>query len=46
MEARNGILLVPLTDETTSEAPSAESEEWQTPGAERLETFSYGQGMA
>jgi bifunctional DNA-binding transcriptional regulator/antitoxin component of YhaV-PrlF toxin-antitoxin module len=41
IQTRNGILLVPLTDEPMSEALSSELAEWQSIGAESLEMFPY-----
>ncbi|MEA2173261.1 MAG: hypothetical protein QOD00_853 [Blastocatellia bacterium] len=41
IETRNGILLVPLTDEPMSESLRAELEEWQSLGAGSLEMFPY-----
>jgi len=39
IETRNGILLVPLTDEPMTESLRAEIEEWQALSAERLDLF-------
>ncbi|MGH9931617.1 MAG: AbrB/MazE/SpoVT family DNA-binding domain-containing protein [Pyrinomonadaceae bacterium] len=41
IETRNGILLVPLTEEPMNEALCAELEAWQALGAESFEMFSY-----
>ena len=41
IETRNGILLVPLTDQPMSDPLRAELEDWQALGAESLETFPY-----
>lgn len=41
IETRNGILLVPLTNEPMSDALLAELETWQALGAESLETFPF-----
>jgi len=41
IQTRNGILLIPLTDEPMSEALSSELAEWQSLGAEGFEMFSY-----
>jgi bifunctional DNA-binding transcriptional regulator/antitoxin component of YhaV-PrlF toxin-antitoxin module len=41
IETRNGILLIPLTDEPMSESLRAELEEWQSIGAGGLEMFPY-----
>ncbi|GAC1446035.1 MAG: hypothetical protein NVSMB56_01380 [Pyrinomonadaceae bacterium] len=41
IEARNGILLVPLTDTPMSAELSAELNEWQALGAESFEMFPY-----
>ena len=41
IETRNGILLVPLTDEPMSEELRGELEEWQALGAASLEMFPY-----
>ncbi len=41
IETRNGILLVPLTDEPMNERLLSELEEWQSLGAESLEMFPY-----
>lgn len=41
IETRNGILLVPLTNEPMNEELRAELEEWQSLGAESLELFPY-----
>ncbi len=41
IETRNGILLVPLTNEPMSEELRAELDEWQALGAESLEPFPY-----
>ncbi len=41
IETRNGILLVPLTDEPMSRALLSELEQWQSLGAESLEMFPY-----
>lgn len=40
IETRNGILLVPLTDEPMSEALRTELEEWQLLSTESLEMHS------
>ena len=41
IETRNGILLIPLTDEPMSEALLSELEEWQALSAESFEMFPY-----
>jgi antitoxin YefM len=41
IQTRNGILLIPLTDEPMSEALSSELAEWQSVGAESFEMFPY-----
>ena len=41
IETRNGILLVPLTEEPMNEALCAELDAWQALGAESFEMFSY-----
>jgi bifunctional DNA-binding transcriptional regulator/antitoxin component of YhaV-PrlF toxin-antitoxin module len=41
IETRNGILLVPLTDEPMSVALQVELEEWQSLGVESFEMFPY-----
>jgi bifunctional DNA-binding transcriptional regulator/antitoxin component of YhaV-PrlF toxin-antitoxin module len=41
IETRNGILLVPLTDEPMSEALAAELRDWQSLGTDALEMFPY-----
>jgi hypothetical protein len=41
IETRNGILLVPLTNEPMSSELSDELEAWQKLGAENLEKFAY-----
>ena len=41
IETRNGILLVPLTDEPMNDALRAELEAWQALGAENFEMFSF-----
>ena len=41
IETRNGILLIPLTDEPMSEALLSELQEWQLFGAESFELFPY-----
>jgi bifunctional DNA-binding transcriptional regulator/antitoxin component of YhaV-PrlF toxin-antitoxin module len=41
IETRNGILLVPLTDEPMSEALRLELEDWQALGVESLEAFPF-----
>lgn len=41
IETRNGILLVPLTDEPMNEALAAELNDWQSLGVESLEMFPY-----
>ena len=41
IQTRNGILLIPLTDEPMSEALSSELAEWQSVGAEGFEMFPY-----
>jgi len=41
IETRNGILLVPITNEPMSDALQSELEEWQALGAESLEIFPY-----
>lgn len=41
IETRNGILLVPLTDEPMNDTLLAELEEWQALGAASFEMFSY-----
>ena len=41
IETRNGILLIPLTDEPMSESLRAEIEEWQALGAESFDLFPY-----
>jgi bifunctional DNA-binding transcriptional regulator/antitoxin component of YhaV-PrlF toxin-antitoxin module len=41
IETRNGILLVPLTDEPMSESLRTELEEWQSIAAGSLEMFPY-----
>lgn len=41
IETRNGILLIPLTDEPMSKSLCAEIEEWQALGAESFELFPY-----
>ena len=41
IETRNGILLIPLTDEPMSESLRAEIDEWQALGAESFELFPY-----
>jgi len=46
IETRNGILLIPLTNEPMSEELQAELVEWQSLGAEGLEMFPYEDGQA
>ena len=47
IETRNGILLVPLTDEPMSEALVAELRDWQALGTSALGMFPYdGDGSA
>jgi len=46
IETRNGILLIPLTDEPMSEALLSELEEWQLFGAESFELFPYEEKQA
>lgn len=41
IETRNGILLIPLTDEPMSPSLRAEIEEWQALGNESFELFPY-----
>lgn len=41
IETRNGILLIPLTDEPMSPSLCAEIEEWQALGTESFELFPY-----
>ena len=41
IETRNGILLVPLTDEPMSESLAAEVRDWQSLGADAVEMFPY-----
>jgi bifunctional DNA-binding transcriptional regulator/antitoxin component of YhaV-PrlF toxin-antitoxin module len=41
IETRNGILLVPLTDEPMSEALAAELSDWQSLGTDALEMFPF-----
>ena len=41
IETRNGILLIPLTDEPMSESMRAEIDEWQALGTESFELFPY-----
>lgn len=41
IETRNGILLVPLTDDPMNDTLRAELEAWQARGAESVEMFSY-----
>lgn len=41
IETRNGILLIPITDEPMSPSLRAEIEEWQAVGADSLELFPY-----
>ncbi len=41
IETRNGILLIPLTDEPMSESLRREIEEWQALGTESFELFPY-----
>ena len=41
IETRNGILLIPLTDEPMSEELRRELEDWQALGAASLEMFAY-----
>ena len=47
IETRNGILLVPLTDEPMSEALAEELRDWQSLGTDALGMFPYdGDGEA
>jgi bifunctional DNA-binding transcriptional regulator/antitoxin component of YhaV-PrlF toxin-antitoxin module len=41
IETRNGILLVPLTDQPMDDALRAELEAWQALGAESFEMFPF-----
>jgi hypothetical protein len=41
IETRNGILLIPITDEPISPSLRAEIEEWQALGAESFDLFPY-----
>ena len=41
IETRNGILLIPLTDDPMSESLRAEIEAWQAVGIESFELFPY-----
>ena len=41
IETRNGILLVPVTDDPMSESLRAEIEAWQAVGIESFELFPY-----
>jgi bifunctional DNA-binding transcriptional regulator/antitoxin component of YhaV-PrlF toxin-antitoxin module len=41
IETRNGILLVPLTDEPMTESLRVEIEQWQALGVESVQIFPY-----
>lgn len=44
IEARKGILLIPITNEPMSQELASELEDWQALGQESLEMFPYDEG--